>query len=362
MADIVDFVGRIQQARGFGLKTTIVVTCRAATAEHFRYSEFDILEIQPMSDDAIRTAVGQWLGDAGEDFLAINSALLESGMLRSPLTLSVALSLHERRAGQLPSRLVDLYAELVETSARDWRERGLESEYGDAVIDHAVDILGFIALELLRASAVQDRDWVVGTVTRYFIQHLRATPERSARHAADFLRFAENASMYLRVSGDRLYWSHQSFQDYFAARCLTTSEHEAGNALKAIRARWFDVSRGHAPAFSTALLPDQGQRETIVSEILGSGRPERFDFVAKLLVDGCELSEDLVARLIEGLVGAAGAERDDYGTELRPSPRASFAIDLLVSLGHLDLAAQALSMIASEAGWPSRMKERARTA
>jgi predicted NACHT family NTPase len=362
MADIVDFVGRIQGETTFGRRTRIVVTCRPATAEHFRYSEFDIYEIQPMTESAIRIAALQWLDRESEAFLEANAALIETGMLCSPLTLSIALTLHERGGGKIPDRLVDLYEALVEVLAERWKQPRLREDYGPEVVDHAADILGFLALELLRAASVQDQEWVVGTVTRYFIQHLKVAPAAAARHAAQFLRFAETESLFLRVSGDRLFWSHQSFQDYFAARRLTTSEHEAGNAVKAIRARWFDVSRGHAPAFATALLPEAEVREAIVGEILSSGRPERFDFVTKLLVDGSDLPDELVSAFIEDLVTTAVGERDTYGTELRPSPRASFAIDLLASLGHLEPAAAALSRIAFESGWPARMKERARSA
>lgn len=361
MADIVDLVGRIQGETAFGRRTRIVVTCRPATAEHFRYSGFDIYEIQPLDESAVRTAAGQWLGGGSDGFLEANGALLESGMLRSPLTLSIALTLYERRGGALGRRLVDLYSELVQVCSEAWNQPRLREEYGDGIVEHAGDILGFLALELLRAASVQDQTWVVGTVTRYCIQHLNATPDLAPRQAEGFLRFAQNESLFLCVSGDRLFWSHQSFQDYFAARCLTTSEHESGNAMKSIRARWFDVSRGQAPAYATAMLPET-EREAVVAEILSSGRPERFDFVAKLLVDGCDLPDGIVSSFVEDLMAAAAEEREAYGTELRPSPRASFAIDLLASLAHLDSAARALSQISSGDGWPSRMKERARSA
>lgn len=360
MADIVDLVGRIHSEAPFGPRTRIVVTCRPRTAEHFRYSQFDLFEIQPLSDSAIRTAAEQWLGPDTARFLENNEALLASGMLRSPLTLSIALTLDELRPGRRRARLVDLYSELVAVCVERWEADRIRKEYGDAISRHAADILGYLALELLRAASVQNKDWVVETVTRYFIQELKGTPQTAAPLAVDFLRFAEHESLLLRVSGDRLFWSHQSFQDYFAARRLTSSDHEAGNAVKAIRARWFDGSRGQAPAFAIAMLPRDEEREAIVREILFSGRPERFDFVTRLLVDGTWLPDDLVSTLISDLVTRAGTERDTYGTELRPSPRASFAIDLLASLSHIEKASEALARIVSEGDWPARVKERAR--
>ncbi len=360
MADIVDLVGRIHSEAAFGPRTRIVVTCRPRTAEHFRYSQFDIYEIQPMSDSTIRTAAEQWLGPAAARFMESNDALLVSGMLRSPLTLSIALTLDEHRSGRRRASLVDLYSDLVAVCVERWEADRVQKEYGEPISRHAADILGYLALELLRAASVQNKDWVVAAVTRYFIQELKVASEAAAPLAADFLRFAEHESMFLRVSGDRLFWSHQSFQDYFAARRLTSSEHEAGNAVKAIRARWFDGSRGQAPAFATAMLLRDEEREAIVREILSSGRPERLDFVSRLLVDGTPLPDDLISLLVSDLVTRARAERDAYGTELRPSSRASFAIDLLASLGHIEEASRALSRIVSEADWPARVKERAR--
>jgi hypothetical protein len=288
-----------------------------------------------------------------------HDALLASGMLRSPLTLSIALALEENRSGRRGARLVDLYSELVAASVERWEADSIRKEYGEPISRNAADVLGYLALELLRAASVQNKDWVVEAVTRYFIQELKVSPDAAPALATHFLRFAEHESLFLRVSGDRLFWSHQSFQDYFAARRLTSSDREAGNAVKAIRARWFDGSRGQAPAFATAMLGNE-ERETIVREILSSGRPERFDFVTRLLVDGASLPDDVVSTLITDLVARARAERDAYGTELRPSSRASFAIDLLASLGHLEEASRALSRIASESDWPARVKERAR--
>ena len=362
LVEIVDFVGRIQKETQFGKNTRLVVTSKPSTAEHFRYSGFDVYEIQPLGPNSIEVAARRWLGDTADQFLDDNQRLVGSGLLSSPLALSVALTLHERRRGPLSSRLVDLYGEFVRVSEGDWSNAEFRDKYGSEIVDNATDILGFLALELLRSASVQDRPWILQSVTRYFIQHLRADPDRAADLAARFVDFAAEDSMFLQTAGDRMYWSHLTFQDYFAARRLTTAAHEVGNAVKAIRSRWFDANRGNAPAFATAMLPSQEERVEIVREILSSGREERLDFVTSLIIDGAELPADMVETLVGDLLNTARDEQDGYGAELRPSARRSFAFDLLLSLRHLRVAESALDAIASEPDWPSLMRGKARAA
>jgi hypothetical protein len=360
LAEVIDFIGRIQKETGFGRRTRLVVTSRPSTVEHFRYSGLDVYEIQPLGNGAVEVAAHRWLGNEAGSFLNDNAALIESGLGTSPLALSVSLALYEREPRTLPTRLVDLYSLLVEVSVRDWSRAGLADTYGPEVIGNAVDVLGFLALELLRAATVQDRTWLLESVTRYFMQHLRRDQAWAAETAERFARFASEDSLFLRAAGDRLYWTHQSFQDYFAALRLTASAHESGNAVKAIRSRWFDAHRGNAPRFAAAMLPSGIERNQILAEILSSGREERFDFVSRLIVEGTEVPDDLVATLVSDLVARARDQRDEYGTELRPSARASFAFDLLLSLRHIETAATALATIASESDWPTQIRERAR--
>ena len=361
LAEIVDSIGRIRNETKFGEKTRMVVTSKPSTAEHFRYSGFEVYEIQALDDASIALAVRRWLRASADRFLQGNRALVQSGLLSSPLALSVALALYEREAAPLPSRLVDLYAELVKVSAGDWHRKRLGDKYGADIIDNAVNVLGFLALELLRSATVQDREWLLQSVTRYFIQHLKIDPASASERARRFAEFAAADSFFLRMAGDRFYWTHQSFQDYFAALRLTTSDDEAGNAVKAIRSRWFDANRGNAPAFAAAMLPDEDQRVEIAREILASGREERRDFLRNLSIDGAELPDDLMQDLIDDLRAVAWEEREEYGTILRRSARASFAFDLLLSLRQLPLAAEALEAIASDNDWPSQMCEEAKT-
>ena len=360
LADVVDAIGRIRNETAFGRQTRLVMTSKPAMVEHFRYSDFDVFEIQPLDADAVRAAAERWLPDNADSFRRDNGARVRSGLLSSPLALSIALALYERGGRRLSTRLVDLYRELVETAAGLWSVPRVRDVYGPEIVDRAVDILGFLALELLRSATIQDRAWMRQTAASYFIQDLKAGPDQAADLAERFVEFASKESFFLKAAGDRLYWTHNSFKDYFAALRLTTAEHEAGNAVKAIRSRWFDAHRGNAPAFAAAMLEDEGEQVRIAREILSSGREERRDFLRNLIIDGARLPDDLVRDLIDELLTAAKGECADYGSALRPSPRASFAFDLLVSLAHLPSALGALESIAAGGDWPSQMREQAR--
>ena len=362
LADVVDVIGRIRNETAIGRRTRLVMTSKPATVEHFRYSDFDVFEIQPLDADAVRSAAERWLPDDFDAFLRDNGAPVRSGLLSSPLALSIALTLYERGERRLSRRLVDLYRELVETARDLWSAQNVRDAYGAEIVDHAVDILGFLALELLRSATVQDRTWMRQTAARYFIQDLKAGPAPAADLADRFVEFASKESFFLKTAGNRLYWTHNSFKDYFAALRLTRAEHEAGNAVKAIRSRWFDAHRGNAPAFAAAMLEDETEQVRIAREILSSGREERRDFLRNLIIDGARLPDDLIQDLTDELLAAAKGECSDYGSALRPSSRASFAFDLLVSLAHLPSAGKALETIGAGEDWPSLMREQARVA
>jgi hypothetical protein len=359
MVEVVDFIGRIQKEPSFGKKARLVVTSKPSTAEHFRYSDVDVYQIQPLDPNSIEVAARRWFSDRADQFIKDNQPLVQTGLLSSPLALSLALALYERNAEPLPARLVKLYGELVRDTARNWSNPALRDKYGDEIIDNAVDVLGFLALELLRSATVQDRPWILHSVTSYFIQHLKVDPARAGDIAARFVDFAAEDSLFLRTAGDRLFWSHSSFQDYFAAHRLVTASDEAGNAVKAIRSRWFDANRGNAPAFATAMLASEEERMQIVWEIMSSGREERLDFVTSLIIDGAELPDDILEQLVETLVSKSDQEKADYGTMFRPSARRSFAFDLLFSLRHIPQAGAALRAIASGSEWPSHMRGKA---
>jgi hypothetical protein len=361
LAEVIDGIGRISRDTAIGSRARLVVTSKPSTVEHFRYSGFDVYEIQALDATAIEKAAQAWLGDRAPSFLSENAALVRSGVLSSPLPLSVGLALYERGRTTLPMRLVDLYGQFVEASAESWNDPVLVESYGSEIVTNATDIFGFLALELLRSATIQDRAWLSQSVGRFFMQHLKADTERAGALAARFVEFASLHGLFLRTAGERLYWTHQSFQDYFAALRLTRSEMELGNAVKAIRGRWFDVNRGNAPRFATAMLSDPDERNTIVDEILASGREERFDFVTRLVVEGTPLPEDTMTRLVDSLEVGVQEQQEEYGTILRPSARKSFSLDLLIALNHVPQAEKALTRIAGDPRCPSVIRENART-
>jgi len=342
IAELVGLIGKIQDAPGFGRRTQMLVTARPSAAEHFRYARFDVCEIQPLSQESIRHAAGQWLGPSAARFLESNGELVRSGLLASPLVLSVALKLYESDPRRLPSQVVELYRTLISSLARERRDE-LAGKYGSAVADNAVDLLGFIALELLRSATVMDEAWVKTTAARYFEEHLGLPVAESGERAASFTHFAAADSHFIGPAGSRFFWSHLSFRDYFAASCLLELGESDGRALVEIRRRWFDSNWGRTPSFALQLLGDEALRLQIVEEILRSDRPARFGFLTELLREGAPLPAEMIRTFVGQLADEIRREADSTaGSEALGEPVAS---DLLLSLSHIPEAREALDQL-----------------
>lgn len=337
IAELVDLIGRIQKAPGFGHRTQLLVTARPSAAEHFRYAPFDVAEIQPLGPDSIRLAAERWLGDAAERFLGANAPMVGSGLLSSPLVLAVALKLYESEPGTLPGKVVELYRRLISKLALDRRDE-LAGKYGAEVADNAVELLGFVALELLRSGTVMDETWVRTTAARYLSQHLGLEGGRVETAAASFTHFAAADSHFIGPAGSRFFWSHLSFRDYFAASCLVKLAGSDEDAAREIRRRWFDSNWGRTPSFALQLLADDSVRLDVVEEVLASSRPARFTFLTDLLREGADLPAAMVGRLLDALVSEVRTEREQgRGNDAEPA-----TLDLLLSLSHIPEARSAL--------------------
>ena len=341
IAELVGLIGRIQEDPGFGVRTQLLVTARPSAAEHFRYSRFDVCEIQPLGEASIRLAAERWLGGESGAFLTANEKLVASGSLSSPLVLAVALKLYETGPRPLPAQVVELYGTLISNLALERRDE-LAAKYGSEVADNAVELLGFVALELLRSATVMDEAWVRLTARRYFEQYLKLDSRRAGAGAESFTHFAAADSHFIGPAGSRFFWSHLSFRDYFAAACLVKLHTADGGAVDEIRRRWFDANWGRAPSFALQLLGDEAARLDLIREVMSSGRDARFTFTTELVREGAQLPPEMIRQFVSALAGKVRAEREQ-GPDGDAGP---VTFDLLLSLSHVPEAKAALGELA----------------
>ncbi len=360
LADLVDLIGRIQGDPGFGSRAQLVLTSRPTSAEHFRYSDLDVYEILPLQPDSIERTVRQWLGDGAEGFLEQNHDLLDSNLLSSPLVLTVALASYEKHGGRLSTKVVELYGDMVSECLESWKGKDFVREYGEDVLNNAMDVLGFLALELIRSATVLHRDWLEETVARYFREQHGFDEGKARAAAARFGAFAEADSLFLRGAGERYYWSHRSFRDYFAASYLVKSHSDIDGLIKEIKGRWFDTNWGKTPPFAIQLLGELDDRISIVNDILSSGRDQRLEFITGLVLEDASLSDAVVGQLIEGLLLKAKEEQGDYGGDPRPAHGGVFSFDLLLSLGHIEAARVALEAVGNDPAATESMRHLAK--
>ena len=334
---VVGFVGKIHEAPGFGPHTQLLVTARPAAAEHFRYAPFDVCEIQPLGESSIRTAAEHWLESEAQSFLDANDGLVRSGLLSSPLVLAVALKLYESEPRALPAQVVELYRSLISSLAVH-RRAELAGKYGSEVADNAVELLGFVALELLRSATVMDEVWVRSTASRYFEDQLGLDREKAHAHAESFTHFAAADSHFIGPAGSRFFWSHLSFRDYFAASSLVNLNSSDGGAVREIRQRWFDSSWGRTPSFALQLLEDDAARLDIIREVMASGRDARFAFMTDLIREGAPLGPNIVSEFVGQLAAKVRQEKEE-GLDGEGDP---VTFDLLLSLAHMPQARDVL--------------------
>jgi len=270
---------------------------------------------------------------------------VRSGLLASPLVLAVALKLYETEPRSLPAQVVALYRTLISNLAID-RRNELAAKYSPEVADNAVELLGYVALELLRSATVMDEAWVRSTAQRYFQQYLGLPPEQSRERAERFTHFAASDSHFIGPAGSRFFWSHLSFRDYFAASCLLKIAGADGSAAQEIRQRWFDTSWGRTPSFALQLLEDEAVRNEIIHEVMTSGREARFTFMTDLIREGAALPPGVVTDFVS-LLAAKVREVRQEGPDGESD---SVTFDLLLSLSSVPQAREALGEMGVGAG------------
>ena len=360
LADLVDLIGRVQGDPGFGSRTRLVLTSRPTSAEHFRYSDLDVYEILPLQAESVERTLRLWLGDGARGFLVQNRDLLDSHSLSSPLVLSITLALYERHGGPLSTKVVELYGDLVSECFKSWEEQNLAKEYGEDILNNATEVLGFLALELIRSATLLHRDWLEETVFRYFREQHSFDEGQAQDAAVRFSAFADVDSLFLRGAGERYYWTHRSFRDYFAASYLVKSHSDINGLIKEIKGRWFDAHWGKTPSFAIQLLVELDDRVSIVNSILSSGRDLRLEFIAGLVREDASLSDAVVDPLIDDLLLKSTEEQGEYGRDPRPLHGGVFSFDLLLSLGHLEAARAALEVVANEPAFTESMRHMAK--
>jgi|GEM_PF-2138626 len=198
----------------------IVISCRTADYQETLESFSDV-EIARLSSDAISKIVTAWF--AGEDGSAkrlLNLIAADDGvrsLTETPLLLSL-LCIQFKHDLDLPKRKVELYSRCVSALLRDWdsgRQFRRTSNYEQLTDDRKTRLFEHVAGHFMSTGErydlpVEETKAVVGE----FIERCGLPPEKSAEviHEIESLH-----GIIERLSQDHYCFSHNTFQEYFAA-------------------------------------------------------------------------------------------------------------------------------------------------
>lgn len=204
-----------------GLKMStakIILTSRTSSFVKI-ISNFEILEIHPLSKSDIEEIAMKWLSH-GVDFLVELKARNYSELANRPIFLTLLLILFDKNKN-LPSSSFEVYREAVFLIVRDWDEhRGIfrTTEYADFNVRKKLDFLQEMSFHLTYRiksnvfSAVQLKDVYLKIYKKYGL------PKDEMNQVVREIE--SHNGLITEVNNLTFEFSHLSLQEYLCAECL----------------------------------------------------------------------------------------------------------------------------------------------
>jgi hypothetical protein len=340
----------------------IVATSRPGAVEHVEELGFDIYELEPFEDKEVEALSRKWLGRKTKSFKQQGGALLNSGLLSSPLILTIALKLFEAQ-DELPTTASGLYGQLMVKCFEYWDQRVAPSKYDQSTINDTLDIYDYVALESLRASRALEKEWLKSLIKRYHIKEGNGGQSSALNKFSNSINFIEEEGVFLNKEQKSYTWMHSTFRDFFAASRLIKEVRDEAISAEDIIRNWHDANWGKTTSFALQLLSNNSVRGHLVRKIFSSERDERDDFLAGLMKDGTQLPQDVIEAFVQDLVEKSKSEEKQHEYIFERCKllfhRTSHPFELLLSLAHDEIARRALEKVVAEPGWADGVKKEA---
>ena len=233
-------------------KSQFIMTCRIAAKEYV-FAQFTEVEVADFDDQQIETFVENWFRSKNdllkaERFMARldeNKAIRE--LATSPLLLTL-LCLVFGEEGDFPSNRSDLYGEGVKVLLKKWdakRNIQRDDHYKKLDVQRREDLLGYVALQTFRENEYFVKQRRIEGYIADFISNLRdVDPEpESLRMDSEIVLKSIQAQHGLLVERARgIYsFSHLTFQEYFTAREIVSTNNIQHLVAQVNQPRWQEV-------------------------------------------------------------------------------------------------------------------------
>jgi tetratricopeptide (TPR) repeat protein len=207
-----------------------VVATRPVSLRKAFEDKFTKVEALSLGGTQQLALVTNWLGESGvTDFDKWKSSSGIAGIFGNPLLLSLTLSVFfdgKSRMVKEPAlgRRAALYRHFVVTWLSEARCRGLSDETGSDLADVLEDALEFLAAEMLDAVTPLGFGPVSRSLADFLVNAIGYAPLRAQRAAERLLDVLRTRSGLLLGTGEDVYWVHQTFCEYIAARKLARQQ------------------------------------------------------------------------------------------------------------------------------------------
>jgi hypothetical protein len=251
-------------------RCNVVLTCRSAAY----HGEFDadidgLMRIREFDDEQVAAFLEKWQADedpasAGgrEQLLRILSDRPQlRALARNPLLLTIIAFLHIDSRLSLPHSRAEFYQQATSQLLEGWKgERNLYQEFDKR--------------RTLESIATQDlADWRMGepglTIDRDAALAAVRISAPSVSNASDSNRFGllreiveRSGLLTLEGRGERFWWAHMTFREYFVAESLRDREGEVLAAVRDDPENWHEIAKlwcglaKNASSAIRAMVPD----------------------------------------------------------------------------------------------------------
>jgi hypothetical protein len=302
-------------------------------------------ELLPLTQQQEARLANQWLGPKAPHFEDQLKTVRLHSSTKTPLLLTIALSVFEH-SGQLADSRPDLYEALVRQSLDDAIAKGLEVEVGQRIASVGRPLLEFIAYRMTESE--QDPlqlDTVAQFCASYLQDTLQLSPDEAAVQSGNALKAFGRVSGIFVSDDEYCYWSHNTIREFMAANYIARKfdQHKLLElVVNCERDAWSEVI-----LFLFALLKlrpgSRSEREALTEELaqhmlaLRKQNGEIALFLAAAWAEGAAISYPRSDQLIDFLkssaeLGARHSECEQVYEDLASAGRSP--IDLLGRLAH----------------------------
>lgn len=263
------------------------------------FAHYDLLPFTPeQTGDFARN----WFGKQSGNFLDALQRIHVGDLRGTPLLLTIAAKVYLDK-GVLPERRSTLYDQFVDIWLQEAEQRGLKADLAARPSKVTKYALARLALAMTEDPSLQTEADLAPVAATYLTKALKLTPDEAEADSYHFVQIMARRSGIFTRRGDTCAFIHPTFREYLAALAeVRESNYDSEQVWQKAVCRWREENWREVALFALSLLSDRQQDvSSLVKRIWQEGIRDDLLFAGMVLVERIKVSTEVGEQIIEAL-------------------------------------------------------------